>query len=103
VQSERHVRNGDRKPLTYLLQCDGKSSCRACIDKGLNCVLDESRDGRRGRKRTLDELHFKSEAFDTLVESTRTKDDPAGSKLITLIQNDASLDEIALRAQAIPQ
>jgi hypothetical protein len=101
AQNERQVRNNRLRLVTDLLQCDGKSPCRACIDKGLSCVLDESRDGRRGRKRTLDELHVKSDAFDTLVESIRTKDDLAISNLITLIQNGASPDEIVSRAQEI--
>lgn len=41
---------------------------RTYVNKGSTCVYDESKDGRRGHKRTLNQLYTKGEALDTLLE-----------------------------------
>jgi hypothetical protein len=64
-------------------------------------VYDENKDGRRGRKRTLDQLYVKGEALDTLIESIHSTDDRAVGDLIKLIRSEASINEIIERARVI--
>jgi hypothetical protein len=64
-------------------------------------VYDESKDGRRGRKRTLDQLYTKGEALDTLIESIQFSDEKSISDLIRLIRSDTSIDEVVQHARSI--
>lgn len=65
----------------------------------MNCIYDESKDGRRGRKRVLDGLHAKAEAFDVAVESLRTSDHESALALLRLIREGAPVDEITSQAK----
>lgn len=66
-------------------------------------MYDEKKDGRRGRKRTLDELYAKVEALDTVLDSIRSTDDRSLGDLIRLIRSEASIDEVAAHARSIIQ
>ena len=68
--------------------------CSICISKGVACVYDPNKDGRRGRKCTFDELHSKVEAYETVLESLRSSDDGAAQDLLRLIRDGASLDSL---------
>ncbi|KPI38211.1 Nitrogen assimilation transcription factor nit-4 [Cyphellophora attinorum] len=80
-------------------KCDGDKPCQACREKKVQCVYDEAKDGRRGRKRALDELHAKGEALDVILDFIRTHDDRAVADLSRLIKTDASVDQITAQAR----
>lgn len=67
----------------------------------MNCVVDESRDGRRGRKRTLDQLYSKADALDVLLSSLQATDDRSVRDLIVLIRDEASLEDIVEHARLV--
>ena len=82
-------------------QCDGNIPCRTCEDKGLECVVDPTKDRRRLRKRTLDDIATRADALDTLVESLRTSDDKTVQSLLQFVRDGASVTEVVQRAKAM--
>lgn len=82
-------------------QCDGESPCQACLARRLQCVIDGSRDGRRGRKRTLDQLYSKADALDSLLSSLKSSNNRSLQDLLNLIRSDASLESVVEHSKLI--
>ena len=63
--------------------------------------MDPTKDRRRLRKRTLDDIATRADALDTLVESLRTSDDAAVQALLQLVRDGAPVADVVQRAKAM--
>ena len=82
-------------------KCDQNQPCSVCISKGVQCIYDESKDGRRGRKRHLDELTARSDALDILLGSIRASNNESLQELLTLARANVSVDELVQVANKV--
>lgn len=64
-------------------------------------MIDSSRDARRVRKRDLDDVFAKNHALSTILDTLRSADNDSVESLMRLIRNDATVNEIAERAQDV--
>jgi hypothetical protein len=78
------------------IQCSAGPPCDNCVRHGIECVLDESQDGRRriAIKRTIDDLEKDRDLLLDLVASMRDGKNTYVEQLVSLIRGHASLAEI---------
>lgn len=78
------------------IQCSGGPPCESCVRYGVECVVDESQDGRRriAHKRTIDDLEKDRHLLLDLVASMRDGKNTYVEQLLSLIRGHASLAEI---------
>lgn len=78
------------------IQCSGGPPCENCIARGIECIVDESQDGRRriAIKRTIDDLEKDRDLLLDLVASMRDGKNTYVEQLLGLIRGHASLAEI---------
>ena len=69
--------------------------------QNITCSFRESEDGRQGRKRRLDDLAIRAEAFDTLFSSIRSLEDTSLPELRDLARADRPIEEFLQGAQDV--
>lgn len=86
-------------------QCDQQQPCSNCVKTGTECFFDQGQDGRRraARKRNVEELENKRDALDTILAAIRNSSDGTTTQLLTLIKNDAPLNDIIQYASDVEQ
>jgi hypothetical protein len=77
-------------------QCSGVSPCDNCCALNRVCIFDETLDQRRriAAKRTAEELEYHREMLNDLFKVVRSADQTHGMKLLEVIRNDATSEEI---------
>ncbi|KAK5053935.1 hypothetical protein LTR84_001897 [Exophiala bonariae] len=88
-------------PIPPQRGCQETKPCDRCVAKGITCVFDETQDGRRGRKRLLDDLADKADALDTIMRSLKASDDDSLQDLVHLIRTERPLDNVVEQAKRI--
>ncbi|KAI9750704.1 MAG: hypothetical protein M4579_006352 [Chaenotheca gracillima] len=94
-----------KKASTACLSCKkskrkcsgGPPPCAPCIQRKLECVFDLGRDKRRkvAVKRTHDELEYHKDLLQGLMATIRSSKTASTDRLIDLIRQDASLEDVA--------
>ncbi|PYH86897.1 C6 transcription factor [Aspergillus uvarum CBS 121591] len=77
-------------------KCSGVPPCDNCRAFNRQCIFDETLDQRRrvAAKRTADELSYHRDMLNDLLKVMRAEDQSYGLKLLEIIRNDASAEEI---------
>ncbi|EED17883.1 C6 transcription factor, putative [Talaromyces stipitatus ATCC 10500] len=78
------------------IKCSGGPPCESCVRNGIECVVDETQDGRRkiAIKRTIDDLEKDRDLLLDLVASMRDGKNTYVEQLLSLIRGHGSLGEI---------
>ncbi|QKX64543.1 uncharacterized protein TRUGW13939_11718 [Talaromyces rugulosus] len=79
-------------------KCSGTAPCENCRTLRRECIFDESLDQRRrvAAKRTAEELEYHRDMLNDLLKVIRSAGEPQAQKLMELIRNDATPEEIRL-------
>ncbi|OQD81602.1 hypothetical protein PENANT_c026G10180 [Penicillium antarcticum] len=79
-------------------KCVGGEPCEPCQKANTECVINADNDGRRRitLKRKIESLEQDRDLFERLVEVLRSDDERQVPEILSLIRNNASLDEIRL-------
>lgn len=79
-----------------MLQCSGVAPCDNCRALNRECIFDESLDQRRrvAAKRTAEELNYHREMLNDLFKVIRSAEQTHAQKLLDIIRNDATPEEI---------
>jgi hypothetical protein len=79
-------------------QCSGTAPCENCRTLRRECIFDESLDQRRrvAAKRTAEELEYHRDMLNDLLKVIRSAGEAQAQKLMELIRNDATPEEIRL-------
>ncbi|KAH8690074.1 putative C6 transcription factor [Talaromyces proteolyticus] len=79
-------------------KCSGTAPCENCRALHRECIFDESLDQRRrvAAKRTAEELEYHRDMLNDLFKVIRSASEPQAQKLLELIRNDATPEEIRL-------
>lgn len=79
-------------------QCSGVPPCDNCRALHRECIFDESLDQRRrvAAKRTAEELEYHRDMLNDLFKLIRSAEEARAQKLLEIIRNDATPEEIRL-------
>ncbi|CRG83501.1 Nitrogen assimilation transcription factor nirA [Talaromyces islandicus] len=96
-----HKRRGIDKPCLFGMQkvkTKGTAPCENCRALRRECIFDESLDQRRrvAAKRTAEELEYHRDMLNDLFKVIRSAGEPQAQKLMELIRNDATPEEVRL-------